>query len=317
MQVKWRENITFRLLALFLALVLWVYVTHQKNPVLERATRVTLEYSGLPAQMLIMEMPDAVTVHYKTAKGRLALLRADDFKATLNLSGLGAGRHSIPVQVHSPPGIEITKVAPEKATVVLDREIEKEIPVEVKVRGEPPPGSKWLEPVVEPQTVRATGPEQHLRNLGKLTAAVDITGATEEVTKIINLNPGMESIQLNPSSVKVTVPVQPLPSKQVEVTPDITGRPAEGYALEDVRTNPGTVKIYGPAEALAGLEEVKTKRIDISGATAGITRNVKVLLPPGPFDLVVPEEVEVIIGIEPTSPQQEGDSGTPPPEDEA
>jgi len=313
MHFKWRENTAFRLLALFLAIVLWIYVTHQRNPVLEQAARVSLEQQGLPANMIIRDMPSAVTVYYRSSMGRLALVSAAEFEARVNLAGSGAGTHSLPVRVQAPAGVEVVRVSPERVTVTLDRITEKNVPVTVNVLGTPAPGYKRLEPVVTPPVVNVKGPLQLLKEINRVAVSVDIGGTSTGVEQVLPVSTGVKNVELHPDTVKVTVPVEPLPSRAVMVEPRVKGTPAEGFRVKSVTVEPDTVQVTGVEELLDGLETLRTEPLDISGAGGDITGKVEVILPEQ-VSSATPREVNVTVRIVPdTVTGENGNSAQPEP----
>ncbi len=308
MHFKWREVTAFRLLALFLALLLWVYVTHQRNPVMERAARIDLHQRGLPEDVVVQDMPSSVTVYYKSSKGMLALVDAEEFQATVNLAGAGKGTHSFPVQVTGPAGVEVVRVNPERVTISLDRIIVKDVPVAVNVLGSPAPGYHRLEPVVTPPVVEALGPSEVLEEIDRVAVSVDIRGTPTGVEQVRPVSTGLENVELRPESVRVTVPVEPLPSRTINVEPRITGSPAQGFRVETVSVNPTSVKVTGDQDLLSGLRNIVTEPVNISEATGVFSRNVRVVIPEG-ISSVEPVEVEVTIQLEEEIMQDE-ETGT-------
>jgi len=294
---KWRESTAFRLLALFLAIVLWVYVTHQRNPILERAARVDLQQQGLPAGMVIQEIPSSVTVYYKSSKGRLALVDAGEFEARVNLAGAEKGTHSFPVRVNGPTGVEVIRVSPQRVTLSLDRIIQKAVPVTVNILGSPAQGYQRLEPVVTPPVVEARGPSQVLQEIERVAVTVDIRGTPTGIVQVRPVSTGVEGVKLHPDTVKVTIPVESLPAGTVGVKARVQGSPAAGFRVESVSASPDLVKVTGGQDLLDRLENVTTASVDIAGAAADVTKKVKIINPQGA--LVEPREVDVTVEIVP------------------
>lgn len=311
MKFKWGENTAFRLLALFLAFVLWVYVTHQNNPVVEQAARVSLEHQDLPASMIVEEIPQAVSVYYRSSRGRLALVGSGEFTARVNLSGLAAGVHSLPVQVGAPEGVEIIRVNPQTVTVSLDSMVEKNIPVLVNVTGTPAPGFERSDPAVAPAVIKATGPSRLLREIKNITVDLDIKGARTGIERVLPVSVGIKGVELQPKSVKVTLPVEALPFRNVQVSPRVTGSPAEGFVLDGLTVEPETVQISGDGQILAGTGELPTAPIDISGASANVTAMVRVITP-GQVSAVTPAQVKITAIIIPEESAPPDDPDPPP-----
>lgn len=315
MKFKWGENTAFRLLALFLAIVLWVYVTHQRNPVLERVARISLQQQGLSDSMIIQDIPPDVTVYYRSSMGRLALVSPGEFTARVNLTGLEAGRHSLPVLVQAPSGVEVVRVNPQRVTVVLDKIREKNVSVAVNVLGTPAPGYRRLDPVVTPPVVKVVGPGQLLQEIKKVAVSVDIRGTPTGIERVLPVSTGVRGVELHPDSVKVTVPVEPLPARTVTVEPSTTGNPAEGFRVENLTIEPSTVQVTGTQELLDGLDGLQTEPLDISGASSDMTGKVNVVIPSG-VSSVTPRQVEVTARIVPGDVKGQDEGGLQPGESE-
>lgn len=114
-------------------------------------------------------------------------------------------------------------------------------------------------------------------------------------------------VSFSPRMVKVTVPVSPVPVKEVPVEPRIEGNPAKGYRVEEVIVQPAAVQISAPAALLTGIRLVETPVIDISDVARDVVQRVN-LVAPGAGVVLRPEQVQVIVRISPIPDQ------TPPAE---
>jgi YbbR domain-containing protein len=132
--------------------------------------------------------------------------------------------------------------------------------------------------------VRVLGSRAALRNIsaGGLEYPVEVAGAKPGVLTLevelagFDLPRGAQPVSRSPSSVTLTLAKRG--SKTVRVTPDITGEPAEGFALGDVALDPPRVRITGAQSEVLRLKEVLTETIDITGTNEAIVREVRVVL---------------------------------------
>lgn len=80
---------------------------------------------------------------------------------------------------------------------------------------------------------------------------------------------------------RVTVPARPgTVVKTVPVVPTVTGKPAEGFALEGFDVDPTAVALVGPPGVMNDITAAPTQPIDIAGARTDVTRMVDFRLPP-------------------------------------
>lgn len=64
-------------------------------------------------------------------------------------------------------------------------------------------------------------------------------------------------------------------SKTTRLDPIINGQPKKGYRMSRVTVDPATVSVVGPEEVIASLETIATDPVDVSGATAEVSRSVR------------------------------------------
>ncbi len=90
---------------------------------------------------------------------------------------------------------------------------------------------------------------------------------------------GMQVISVHPSELEITVDRKT--ERQVAVQVDLTGRPAPGFMVEAVTSEPSRVRVQGPLTMMQGLEHVYTRTLDIDGRTDDFTVELD-LKPPAP-----------------------------------
>ncbi len=184
--------------------------------------------------------------------------------------------------------------------VVLEDKVEKEVPAEVKIKNIP----QGLILVKKPPryvTVYVTGPRSILRTLEKnpLSIRLDLKdyGPGEHVIKIkpkyLNLPAGLNVSKIDPPQIEIVL--EKTAQKVVKVEPGIYGSPPPGWKIVSIKVKPKKVRISGPKSIISKMRKVRTKAVDINGATQDIRKEVPLDLPP----LVRAEtpEVEVYVKI--------------------
>jgi YbbR domain-containing protein len=124
-RLDWRNN-SLRLLAVFLAFVMWIYVSNEQTPTREKIINVPLEHTG-PAQSYIItgSLPESVRVRVQGNRNDLANLAPDNFRAVVNIPEGKTGDLLLPVQVTAPTNLRVAQVTPEDVTVGIDQMVEK------------------------------------------------------------------------------------------------------------------------------------------------------------------------------------------------
>jgi YbbR domain-containing protein len=211
-------------------------------------------------------------------------LNIKGLSAYVDLSGAGAGEHTFPVEMEVVSNnIKIAEIQPASISLTIDLIQEKVLPVAVNISGSPQTGFVAGSPVVKPASVNVRGPSSLLSILEKVTVEPNITGmaATLQTTcpvlfrdqngqPLYGPDPTVDVLLASPNNVEVIVPILPggLASKKVPLKVSSTGTPAEGMVLLGLVPVPESVEIWGPADALQGIESLTLEPVDITDLKA-------------------------------------------------
>jgi len=115
---------------------------------------------------------------------------------------------------------------------------------------------------------------------GRVLATVDLAGA-EPGEKIVQLTPaqirvpfGFRVVRITPSLL--TLQLESTRQKAIPVAPRIVGRPAAGYELAEVTSEPAEVKIAGPGSHVLAITSAFTEPISVEAASAAVQQSVSV-----------------------------------------
>lgn len=284
-----RNNVGFKLLALFLAFMLWYYVAGQRDPIVMREFNLPVAAQGLTSErLLVSPLPD-VRVTVKGMRSIMQDLKGDDFRAYVEIPDQEVGEKLLPVLVDVPFGVEVVSISPARIKVDIDVVAEKQVPVRVLVRGETAPGFTYNKPTVNPEVVTIKGPGRLLDEIVDVQAVIEIKGARSDINQQVRVQLEKDvggKVTIQPAFVQVQLPVVTSgPVKNVPLTVAIQGEVAEGFVVKSQSIEPNSLRVTGPAEIIDNLREIQTKPIDISGAEANITKDVEIVLPAGVISL--------------------------------
>lgn len=115
---------------------------------------------------------------------------------------------------------------------------------------------------------------------GKLLATIDLAGAPEG-ERIVQLMPDMVQVPFGFRVVKITPSLLTLnlertERKSVPVRPRVTGRPASGFEIAAVTSDPPEVRVAGPRSRVREIESAFTEPVSIEGASASTSEAVGV-----------------------------------------
>ncbi|HHY94183.1 MAG TPA: hypothetical protein GX513_04115, partial [Firmicutes bacterium] len=288
---RWLEkDVTLKLLALAVAVVLWLRVASVQSPVVSvTLSGVPVQTVALAADLAIAEVrPDRVEVTMRAPRSTLNRLGPDDLRAEVDLKGAGAGRLSLPVSVKAPRGVQVLETRPAHVQVSVDYLSERQVPVQVVAIGVVGEDYRVESPLPSPTEVLASGPRGQVARVRWAAGEVDVTGATADVLSTVALRPvdntGKEvpGITLRPQEVQVKFTLVKLPpAKEVTVQATLRGEPPLGFRLEEARVSPPVVRIRGPEDRLNAITSVGTKPIDLQDLRADGEKEVGLALPPG------------------------------------
>ncbi len=290
------NNLGSWLLALLLAFAIWIAATLQADPfVKEEIANIPITMQGQPAHTVLFnqsQLSDRVSVEVRAPQSVLARLKPTDLMASMDLSGVKPGTPSpVTVQVTSTnEALRIEAINPNKQTVHLEMERTLTLPIQIEVRGEVATGYQATPAQVSPNQVTLVGPDPYLTSVISVTGAIDISGARQDVTERVSLTPldangkGVTGLQLTPKQADVRVGVRRRfgYKPDVEVVPDLRGKPATGYRQGIVLIDPSTVTLQGPPSILDKMPGfVETLPISITEATESLSQRTALTLPAG------------------------------------
>ncbi len=243
-----------------------------------------------PAGTVITNQPSDVEQIQYIAPANLGRLRAEDFRATVDLANVNPDGNPASLRVNVTavdPRVVILDVRPRFIQVVLDKKVSKTVKV-VVTQSDPPPGLQVGEVTVTPQAVLVTGPSAAVNQVvnARVTATIDGSGVNvdRDVTPVAVDAAGaaVTGVNLDPALVHVTIPVYTnLQNRTLPVNPIVTGTPAAGFRIGTVQVDPLVVSVEGDLAQLQGLVAADTAPVAVSGATRDVTSQVAYSLPTG------------------------------------
>jgi YbbR domain-containing protein len=113
----------------------------------------------------------------------------------------------------------------------------------------------------------------------------------------VNVPYGIDIVQVGPSTLTMEFEVSGIRSVRVE--PDINGRPAPGYEVTQVKSDPDTVEVAGPETALKLLQAAITEPVSVADQTRTVREVVTVGVPDSSLRLRTPQTAVVTVTISP------------------
>jgi YbbR domain-containing protein len=302
------HNWLLKLAAIVLATLLYAGFVASQDSATYPGPVVILPVNPPADTVITNQLRDVEEIRY-IAPADLGRLRADDFRATVDLSNVEPTGEPVSMRVNMSaidPRVTILDFRPRAIQVVLDESTTKVFKVTV-VQGPPPAGLEIGDVTVEPAEVAVTGPSANVDRVATVRVNAPIDASGLDVDRNFRPEPLdaagaiVSGVDLEPASVHVTIPVYTnKESRSLPVNPIVTGTPGAGFRISAVEVDPAAVTVEGDGEQLAGLASADTAPVSVSGATRNITATVALQLPPG-VTTVGAQTVLVRVSVEPVT----------------
>lgn len=274
------EDVRTKLLALLLAVVLWLAVTFLGSRTV-MVEGVAVGIVNLPENVAVAS--DIAPVRVKIRAPRTLLRErppAEFLRAFVDLAGRGIGEQSAEVIVSpTDPRVDVVIVLPSRITVSLDPVVVRSLPVKVIPEGTPAEGFTVGEAEADPTSVEVRGALAKLQETPAIEVQVPVGGAQANIEGEFTVSPPA-GLSVTPDRVRVKLAVlQAEETRTLGVRVVTRGVPASGHWVRAVSTDPSAVTVRGPREALGDRTFLETVSVDVDEARSPIERAVELALP--------------------------------------
>lgn len=283
-------------LAIILAVVVWISAVTAANPNIERVRTVPLEIVGLDPDMLVIgPVPTQVRVTLEAPTSVMDSMSASDsaVSARVDVSGLGDGSHDLEVQVTVNEAfrpVRIGTIIPDIVSVTLEPLLTRSYPVNLEVTGEPAVGYRKGTARYEPTSATISGAASLVTQIEEVQASIDIDGADETIERdvpIVALDQNGEpvsGVSITPLEVSISQPIFLQGGYRNVIVRVVTeGQPANGYKLTNITVSPLNLVVFSSdpqlVNDLPGF--VETAPVDLTDAEDDFDTYVTISLPEG------------------------------------
>jgi YbbR domain-containing protein len=183
-------NLRYKLLALVLALFLWV-VAQGSSPI-ELGFDVPVVLNGIPEELVVTdESVDAIHLRVKGTRAVLRNLSPTKLEYPLDVSGAKVGVSEYVVDASHldlPRGAEPVSRSPMEIQVSFEKRATQAVRVRPNIQGEPAEGFVVTGVGIEPARIQITGARSEVLRLSEvMTEPIDVTGAEEALDRDVRV----------------------------------------------------------------------------------------------------------------------------------
>jgi YbbR domain-containing protein len=292
------DNLGSVVLAFLLAVMVWMVAVNQEQGALTLQMfpedGLTIETINVPAGLVVFdELTKPARVEVRAPRTNVDRLSASDIRTYVDLSGLSAGLHEVPVQWQCAEcreeRVDVIRVEPEQISLRLDEAADRIVSVSVNLQGSTAVGYRARLPLTAPNEVTVSGPRTLVDQVDSVVADVYLFNQDTTVDREVRLTAVdaqgnlVNDVMMSPPRATITVPIIPESGrKEVTVTPNITGDVALGYWISDISVAPHTVVLTGlPSRIREAPGLVETQPVNVEGATGNVETQVPIEIPDG------------------------------------
>jgi len=294
----WRAlvaNFSSALLALFLAVVVWVVAAYGEAPPRTDffPTAIPVKIVNLGEGLVISSLVQTeVRIKVRALANTWEQFGPSSREATVDLLGIDAGQHKVPVDIETlEKDIAILSIDPPDITVNLGEIAERKVRVRVKVLDEEsvPLGYVSRLPVVSPEQITIRGAKASVTQVVEAVIEVSIKNARDTVIRhkvpilLDQVGNQVQGLTLSPTTVEVQVVIErQVGYRDVTVRATTQGSPAPGYWISNISVEPVLVTVYGQQSVIGELPGyLDTEPIDVDNAEQDVMKRVALALPEG------------------------------------
>lgn len=300
---KFTKNLGLKIMAFLFAMLLWLIVVNVDDPV------VSAVYRDIPITVVnddvvtnkgkvyqIVDDIQKVNVTVYAKRSIISKISGESISATADLSQMDVNTYMVPITA-TVKGYEATVQSvdtnPRNIEVNIQDVTGKKFPISVSTTGTPRDGYVVGDMTTNPKEVTLRGSESLVDSIEKVVAKIDISGMSDsgivdaELVCYDSNGNAVDQTKLsnNLGDKGISVNVQMLNTKNVNLDFNVSGEPAEGYIYTKMTVEPESVQVCGTEEVLDEIDsiDIPSDKIDITGEKAKKEYTIDILpyLPKG------------------------------------
>ncbi|MBQ1172345.1 MAG: hypothetical protein IIX48_07090 [Lachnospiraceae bacterium] len=300
MKNKLTNNLGMRVLAVVIAILIWIIVVNVSDPIIDST------YSGIPVEIVntdaiskqnktyeVLNDTDNITVTISAKRSINDLLGRDNIRATADLSNLDMEKGTVRIKLETNKyndKIESIKGKTDTLEIAIENLQKKQFAITSQVNGDPVDGYVIGDTVLDQNVVTVQGPESIVSKIDKAVVEASVAGMTASISTTSTIRyydekgNVLDSSRLSGNISSVNLKVDILSTKSLGFRFYTSGNLANDYSLSgDITSDIDEVTVAGKSNVLSGISAITipAAAIDLEGKkdTFTITLDVTKYLP--------------------------------------
>jgi len=285
------NNTMTKVLSAIIAIVLWMYVIGEVNPIIVSEIKnvevklVNVDKLNQSGLVVMGQDYYAVNVKVKGRRSDVINISSSEVNAIADMSGYNKGENRVPVDVNFSGNLDIETINPIQIKVTLDEVVKRPKPIQVEFSGSAAFGYIHGMPVLKQPEILVSGPETYVKSVDHAIATIQLNNTSKDVEQSASIRlvdvEGSEvlGVESDVSYVDISVPILRLRNVPIDVA--TVGNPAEGYEIVSVVQIPAKVDIMGREEVINNIDSLYAEEILLEGISETTEIPIRLTLPEG------------------------------------
>ncbi|MEW6585815.1 MAG: CdaR family protein [Nitrospirota bacterium] len=206
------HNFGLKIVAVLLAVVLWLFVTSRGQS--EMFIEVPIEFTNIPPRLeMVKQSSKVVTLNIKGQERFIKTVKPSDVRVSIDLSKAKKGESMYYINkddIIVPGAITVANMNPSSVRVSFEETMARIVRVVPVISGQPERGYSVKDISVQPQVVDIEGVRSEVARVNAVkTEPVDVTGLKETITQEAKLDLSGKKIRAMRDTVEVRIAIGP------------------------------------------------------------------------------------------------------------
>jgi len=285
------HNTSLKVFSLVFALVFWIYVMDQENPVVAKTFRnVKVELLNMSSveknELLIMNNEEFfVDVTVEGRRDEVFKFNSSDLSLTANLIGYKSGINTIKINSDSSDSdVKIINQSMNEIKIEFENYVERSKPIKLEYTGSLPENYKITSSELAFNASYVSGASSKVNSVAAFAASYNIAGLKGSVSDDITIIPidddGKTVQGVTLDKKYVTLNLRIVKEKEVDVLVEFIDQTTEDYHVKTTDYYPKRVKIQGKDTLVDSVNDLTLEPIEIGDDLEVFSFDRDLILPP-------------------------------------